>query len=222
VRIAAGAVAAVAVVLVLAQLLGPRFAAKVVRGKVEKYGTVKSVSVTAWPAVKLVWGEADEVVVRAGRLRLSETQALGLLREAKGTERVRTSAESMEVEGLRLTDTRFEKHGSGLRAAGVMSEEDIKRALPVGVEVGFVKSENGTVEVRASGGLFGVSASVDAVAKAEDGKLVARPVGFPLNVLKLTLFESANVYVEGVQARALPTVPGVGARYELSMWASLR
>jgi hypothetical protein len=51
---------------------------------------------------------------------------------------------------------------------------------------------------------------------------VARPVAFGLNVLKLTLLESESLYVEGVEARALGTVPGEGARYELSMWASLR
>ena len=77
--------------------------------------------------------------------------------------------------------------------------------------------------MRASGGLFGVSASVDAVAQAEDGKLVAHPTGFLLSGLKLTLFsERASVYVEGVQARALASGPGGQARYELSMWASLR
>ncbi len=46
-----------------------------------------------------------------------------------------------------------------------------------------------------SGGLFGVGASVDAVAQAEEGKLVARPTGL-LGALKLTLFESPSVYVE--------------------------
>lgn len=215
-------VVAIVLVVVAAQLLGPAIAAKVVREKVEKYGTVKSVSVKAWPAVKLVWKQADEVSVQAGSLRLSKAQTLALLKEAKGTERLDTNAESVEVEGLKLTDTRFEKHGNAVRAEGVMSEEDIRRALPTGVEMTLVKSEGGTVEVRASGGLFGVSASVDAVAQAEDGKLVARPIAFPLNVLKLTLFESASVYVEGVQAKALPTAPGEGARYELSMWARLR
>ena len=43
-----------------------------------------------------------------------------------------------------------------------------------------MRSEEGTVEVRASGGLFGVSASVEAVAQAENGKLVARPTGLLL------------------------------------------
>ena len=214
-------VVGVLLVCVLAQLLGPGIAARVVRGKVQRYGTVKSVQVTAWPAVKLLWREADKVTVRAGRLRVSPEQTVALLREAKGTEKVSATAESVEEGGLRLTDTRLEKHGSALRAQGEVSEADVRRALPVGVEVALVKSEGGTVEVRVSGGLFGVSASVDAVAQAQDGRLVARPTGL-LGALKLTLFESPSVYVEGVQAHAIEIRPGEGARYELSMWASLR
>ncbi|MGA8365529.1 MAG: LmeA family phospholipid-binding protein [Solirubrobacteraceae bacterium] len=221
-RIAVGAGVAIVVLLVLAQLLAPGIAARVVRGKVEKYGSVKSVQVKAWPAVKLAWRHADEVRVSAGRLKFEPDQAVALLKEAKGTDRVRTSVESVEVNGLRLTGAKFEKHGSALRAEAVISEEDIKRALPEGFEVALVKSEGGTVEVRASGGLFGVGASVDAVAQAEDGKLVARPTGLLLSALKLTLFENPSLYVEGVEARALADGQGEGARYELSMWASLR
>lgn len=221
-RIAIGVGVAIVALVVFAQLLAPVIAARVVRGKVEQYGTVKSVRVKAWPAVKLAWKQADEVRVSAGRLKLEPEQAVALLREAKGTDRVEASVESVEVDGLRLTDAKLEKRGKELRAQGVVSEEDIKRALPPGVEVALVKSEGGTVEVRASGGLFGVGASVEAVARAEDGKLVARPTGLLLSALKLTLFESASVYVEGVQARALASGPGGEARYELSMWASLR
>jgi len=222
VRIAIVVGVAIVALVVLAQLLAPGIAAWVVRAKVEKYGTVKSVEVKAWPAVKLAWRHADEVRVSAGRLKLSPEQAVALLKEAQGTDRVKASVESVEMDGLRLTDAKLEKHGNELRAEGVVSEEGIKRALPEGLEVALVKSENGTVEVRASGGLFGVSASVDAVAQAEDGKLVARPTGLLLSGLKLRLFENPSVYVEGVEARALESGRGEGARYELSMWASLR
>lgn len=221
-RIAIGVGVAIVALVVLAQLLAPGIAARVVRGKVEKYGSVNSVEVKAWPAVKLAWRHADEVQVSAGRLKLSPEQAVALLKEGQGTDRVQASVESVELDGLRLTDARLEKHGSELRAEAVVSEEDVKRALPEGLEVALVQSENGTVEVRASGGLFGVSASVDAVAQAEDGKLVARPTALLLSGLKLTLFETPSVYVEGVEARALESGPGGGARYELSMWASLR
>jgi hypothetical protein len=221
-RIAIGVAVAVVVLVVLAQLLAPGIAARVVRDKLEKYGSVRSVQVKAWPAVKLAWRHADEVRVSAGALKFEPGQAVALLKEGQGTERVRASVESVEVSGLRLTDARLEKHGSALRAEGVMSEADIKRALPGGFEVALLSSEGGEVQVRASGGLFGVGASVDAVAQAEDGKLVVRPTGLLLSALKLTLFASPSVYVEGVQARALASEPGVGARYELSMWASLR
>jgi LmeA-like phospholipid-binding len=223
VRIAIGAGAAIVAVGVLAQVLGPAIAARVVRERVRKYGTVRSVKVKAWPAVKLAWGEADEVRVQAGRLRVSPEQTVALLKEAKGVDRVKASAEGVEVGGLRLTNAKLEKHGSALRAEGKVSEADVKRALPEGVEVALVKSEGGTVEVKASGGVFGVGASVDAVAQAEDGKLVARPTAFPLSGLKLTVFEDPGVYVEGVEARALASKPGEGAvRYRLSMWARLR
>lgn len=221
-RVAMGVGVAIVALVVLAQLFAPGIAARVVRGKLEKYGTVKSVQVKAWPAVKLAWRHADEVRVSAGRLKLEPGQAVGLLGEAKGVERMTASVESVEMNGLRLTDAKLEKHGSELRAEGVMSEADIGRALPEGFEVALVKSEGGTVEVRASGGLFGVGASVNAVAQAEEGKLVARPTGLLLSALKLTLFENPSVYVEGVEARALESEQGEGARYELSMWASLR
>lgn len=222
-RIAIWIGAAIVALVVLAQLLAPGIAARVVRNKLEKYGTVKSVQVKAWPALKLAWKRADEVTVSAGRLTMSPEQAVGLMKETGSVERMRASVESMEMNGLRLTDAKLEKHGSELRAEGVMSEADVQRALPEGFEVALVKSEGGTVEVRASGGLFGgLGASVEAVAQAEDGKLVAHPTGFLLSGLKLTLFESASVYVEGLQARALASGPGGLARYELSMWASLR
>ncbi|MGP0102542.1 MAG: hypothetical protein ACLPUT_13110, partial [Solirubrobacteraceae bacterium] len=92
IRIVAGAVAVIVVVLVLAQVLGPPIAARVVRGKVGKYGTVRSVTVKAWPAVKLAWMEADEVNVSAGELALSPEQTVALLGEAKGTETVNARA----------------------------------------------------------------------------------------------------------------------------------
>lgn len=221
-RVAIGAVAAVMAVLVLAQVFGPAIAARVVKSRVGRYGIVHSVSVKAWPAIELLWRHADEVRVDAGRLRLSSGQAVGLLEEGSGTAKVQARAEAIEVDGVRLTDTTFMKHGSKVRAQGTMSAADVARALPPGVQVTLVSSGEGQVRVRASGGLFGVSASIEAVAYASDGELVASPVAFPLSALKLTLLDNAEVYVEGVHARELASGPGGEARYELSMWGQLR
>ena len=209
-------------VLVLAQVFGPAIAARVVKGRVGRYGTVRSVSVTAWPAIELLWRHADEVRVRAGDLRLSSGQAVGLLEEGSGTTKVDAHAEAVEVDGVRLTDTMFTKDGSKLWTRGTMSAADVARALPPGVQVALESSAAGQVRVRASGGLFGVSAAIEAVAYASGGELVASPVAFPLSALKLTLFDDSKVYIEGVHARELSPGTRGEARYELSMWGRLR
>ncbi|HYM45986.1 MAG TPA: hypothetical protein VES65_07485 [Solirubrobacteraceae bacterium] len=221
-RIAIGAAVAAVAALALAQALGPGIAAERVRERVGRYGTVKSVKVKAWPAVKLLWGNVDEVRVKAGALKLSVAQTAGLVAEAKGTARVDASAEVVREGPLRLRDVHFEKRGSELRGEGVMSEGDVKEALPPGFDVTLVGSEGGAVEVKASGGLFGMGASVEAVAKAQEGKLVAQPKASQLEGLELVLFADPRVYVEGVEAREVRGTAGEGAAYRLSMWASLK
>ena len=76
----------------------------------------------------------------------------------------------------------------------------MKAALPAGFGVQLLSSEGGEVRVRASGGLFGVRASVDAVAGASEGKLVVHPLGLLLSGLQLTLFSDPHVYVQAVGA----------------------
>jgi hypothetical protein len=85
--------------------------------------------------------------------------------------------------------------------------------------VRLLHSEGGRVEVQATGGLFGVDASVNAVAYASEGKLVARPQGFLVQALKLTLFSDPRVYVEGVGASVDGEHP---LSYRLTMSARLR
>ncbi len=60
--------------VVLAQVFLPSLAARRVRDRVARYGTVRSVSVSAFPAVKLLWGKADTVNVDAGTLVGAESR----------------------------------------------------------------------------------------------------------------------------------------------------
>ena len=53
-------------VLVLAQLILPRIAADRISSRIGRYGQVEHVSVSAWPALKLLWGDAGSVDVSAG------------------------------------------------------------------------------------------------------------------------------------------------------------
>ena len=126
----------------------------------EKYGTVKSVSVKAWPAVELLWGKAESVNVKAGSLRLSTAQMAKLLGEARGVKSMRVSAESVKEGPLQLYDASLQKHGDALLGAAWASRADVKAALGEGFEVQLLPSGGGRVQMSVEGGLFGVKASV--------------------------------------------------------------
>lgn len=210
--------AAVALVLVLAQVFLPRIAASRISSRLGRYGTVDSVSVKAWPAVRLLWGSMDSVRVRAGTLVLSPAQAAGLLWEARGTASMDVSADSVQLGSLRLSDANVRKRGSALTAAASTTAADVRAALPPGFDVRLLRSEGGEVEVRASGGLFGVGASLNAVALASEGTLVAHPLGLLVEGLRLTVFSNPHVYVEAVGASVQTEQP---PGYRLTMSASL-
>jgi hypothetical protein len=200
----------------LAQVFLPKIAASRISSRLGKYGDVQSVHVSAFPAIELLWGDADSVKVRARTLNVSSQQTGKLLHEARGLDRIDLMADDTRVGPLQLSGVGLRKRGRRLSAYGYSSNEAVQSALPAGFSVQLLASGGGKVEVRASGGLFGVGASVDAVAEAEAGKLVVRPRGFLVEALKLTLFSDPRVQIEGVAAERNP------AGYYLGITASLR
>lgn len=221
IRVAQWLAALALLVLVLAQILLPRIAASRISSRIGRYGKVDSVHVTAWPAVKLLWEHADSATVHASNLRLSPAQTAHLLWEGRGLGRIDVSASSVQEGPLRLSAVKLHKRGERLQAHALLSQADVKAALPAGFDVQLLGSANGQVQVRASGGLFGVGAAVDAVAQANNGKLVVQPRGFLVQALKLTLFSDPHVRVQAVGARATGDAGGE-AGYAVSIDASLR
>ena len=209
----------VLLLLVLAQIILPRIAASRISSRVGRYGSVKSVSVSAWPAIELLWGHVDSVTVHAGALSLSTSEAAKLLWEGRGAASMDLTADAVKLGSLRVTDAVLRKRGSGLTAHALASEQAIKAALPEGFTLSLLSSEGGKVEVRAGGSLFGIGASVDAVAEADDGKLIAHPLGFLVEGFRVTLFSDPHVHIEGVGASK---VPGSTPTYLLSVSARLR
>lgn len=221
IRVAQWLAAVALVVLVLGQILLPRFVASRISSRIGRYGKVDSVHVTAWPAIKLLWGDADTVTVHARNLKLSPGQTGKLLWQARGLDKLDLTAARTREGPLALHDVSFHKHGRKMHAQARVSSADVKAALPAGFDVQLLGSANGHVQVRASGGLFGVGATVDAVAQASNGKLVVQPRGFLVQALKLTLFSDPRVRVQAVGARATGDAGGQDG-YVLSIDATLR
>jgi hypothetical protein len=211
--------AGAALILLVAQLALPPIAADRISSRVGRYGVLESVSVSAWPALELLWGSADSASVRAKRLRLSPSQAARLLWEARGVNRLELTASEVQVGPLRLSGARLHKRGSSLAAEAVIGEADVKAALPPGLSVSLLGSEAGVVKVAAKGGLFGGGPTVTAIAGPSEGRLVVHPTGSAPVGVRLTLFADRHVYVEGVGASARPGSP---RSYRLTMTARLR
>jgi hypothetical protein len=177
--------------------------------------------VSAWPAIELLWGHADSVTVRAGRLSVSPKQTAKLLWDARGAAALRATAPVVQEGRLRLRDVSLRKRGSLVTAEAQVTQADVRAALPPGLSVRLLSSGGGSVKVKASGGLFGLNASVDAMAGPSEGKLIARPLGFLLGGVRLMLFADPHVQVEGVGADALSAAAGPPS-YQLTMSARLR
>ncbi len=210
---------ALALLAALAQVLLPRIAAGRISSRVGRYGHVVSVSVSAWPAVELLWGDADSVTVRAGALALSPAQASALLWEGRGAARMDVSAATVRLGPLALDDATLRKRGSSLSALALTTQAQVRDALPAGVGVRLLDSVAGQVQVEVRGGLFGIGASVQAVAQPRQGTLIAHPVGALLEGFQLTLFSDRHVYVEAIGAGVARRSP---LTYALTMQASLR
>jgi hypothetical protein len=211
-----GVLALALALLGLGQLLLPPIAADRIESRLRRYGRVESVSVSAWPALKLLWGDADAVKVRASRLALTPAQTASLLWEARGASRLDMTASSVREGSLALSGVSLRKRGRQLSGTAATSEADVAAALPPGLSLTLVGSEAGTVRVRASGGLFGLGATVEAVAAARDGRLVAHPLGPLLEQLELTLFADPHVHIEGVGASAQQVAGAPGYRLDLA------
>jgi hypothetical protein len=214
-RIALGLAVAILGLLALAQLVLPGLAARRVRSRVGRYGSVLSVHVSAFPAIELLWGHAESITLRAGQLSLTPTQAVDLLAQARGIDSLDVAAAGLRVGGLALHDASLRKRGADVYGQGEVHAADL-RALPDGLEAQPLESGGGQVRVRATGGLFGVRASLTALVGPSEGKLVAQPEGLPFaGLARVTLFSDPRLAVTAIGLTPRPGRP-------LSWLATLR
>jgi hypothetical protein len=216
-----GAAGGLLALLGLAQLLLPALAARRIRSDLAPYGVVRSASVSAFPAIELLWGKAQSASVSTGPLNVDPAEVGSLLWRARGVQRVDLHAESMRVGALALSDVSWQKRGERLYTTGVIGEAQLRKALPGSSSFRLLSSGPGGVEVQVGGSLFGLSASIDVQLTATDGQLVAAPRGPFGGLVRVRLLSASHLYVQSV---ALADAPAVGAdpAYRVSIAAQLR
>jgi hypothetical protein len=210
-RLAAiGAVFFVVVVLGVAQLVLPRVAEQKLRDRLEQSGQVLEVQVSAFPAIELLWHQADNVVIRLGRYHSRPGHLASLLAEAGDVGSLTASAAELDTGLLTLHNATLRKNGDQLIGSALVTEADIRRALPILQSVKPVASGNDTLTVQGTASLFGLSASVDATVGARNGALVVAP-DVPFGGLAtITVFSNPHVEVQSIAAT--PTASGFAVR----------
>ena len=205
-RLAALAVAAVVViVLVLSQLLLPGIAAQRLHDRLARSGRVLEVTVSAFPAIKLLWHHADSVVVRMASYRAASPSELSrTLEQAANVGSLRASAQVVRDGLLTLRDASLVKRDNRLTGSAVVAESDLRAAVPFLTSLTPVASPDGRLVLRGSATLLGISATVDATVSAQDGKVVVVP-DVPLGGLAtVTVFSDPHIKVLGVSATPAP------------------
>jgi hypothetical protein len=200
-RIIAIATAGVVIlVLVIAQIVLPGIAADKLRDRLSKSGSVISVEVHAFPAIKLLWHHADRVVVRMTSYRSGAGPLGSLLSEASDVGSLDASTGELVSGLLTVRNAALRKRGNQLVGTALVTEADLRRAIPILQSVVPVESSDGRLTLRGTASLFGVTATVDATVSASNGNLVVAPdVPFG-GFATITVFSNPHLEVQSVAA----------------------
>ncbi|MFL5824841.1 MAG: hypothetical protein ACJ764_15525 [Solirubrobacteraceae bacterium] len=206
----------VLLLLVVAQLVLPSLAASSLRDRLSKSGRVLSVQVDAFPAITLLWHQADRVVVRMASYRSSTRQLSDLLSKVGDTDELDASVGVMSTGLLTVHRATLHKRGSELTARATVTEGDLRAAVPFLVGVVPVASGGGQLVLRGTANVLGITVSADATVLARDGELLLVP-DVPFGTLAtIKLFSNPALSVQAVSASP------VSSGFALSMHARLR
>ena len=214
-RIALLIFAAVLLLLVLVQLVLPGIAEQRLRDRLARSGRVIKVEVDAFPAIELLWHQADRVVVRMATYT-SSANALGpTVAQVADVGSLDASARELRAGLLTLRDATLRKRGSILTGRASVTEANLRAAFPILDSVRPVASSGGQLTLQGTATLLGVSATVDATVRPQDGALVVTP-DVPLGGLAtITLFSNPAVQVQSIAADPAPGGFAVSARAQL-------
>jgi hypothetical protein len=198
-----GVLVLVIVVLGVTQLLLPGIAARRIRSQLGRYGQVQSVSVSAFPAVELLWHHADSVTIRLSSFD-SDTAALaGRLDQLTDVGTLHADVTRVTVGLLTVRDAHLIKHGSSLVATARVTDADLRGVLPVLRTVTPVASSGGQLILRGTADVLGAAVSVDFSVRVVGGAIVVAPdVPFG-GAVTVTAFSDPAVRVTSVSAAAV-------------------
>jgi hypothetical protein len=202
---------------VVAQFVLPGIAEDRVRDDLNDHGVVREVSVSSFPAVKLLWGSADEVTAEMESFEVTEQELADLAEDGEGAGEVELRTERGRIGRAPFGEAVLRQDGEDLRATLLLSERDIATALPPGSDARVRGAGEDSVTLEASAGVFGLDvARREITVAARDGAITAQPSGGIVGsivggVASVTVFREPRIRVDRVGGRTT----GGGVRAEV-------
>jgi hypothetical protein len=197
----------VVLLLVLAQLVLPRIAAGVVRGRLGGSDQVLTASVRALPAVQLLWGHADRVAAHVRSYDAGDVDIADELVQTTAVDELDIRIDRLRAtRGLVLDDLRVAKRDGLLEGQAVLDPARLSAVLPAGIDARPVATDDGSVVLQGGGSLLGLGTSLRLnVVVTGGGHVVVRPgSGLLAALASYTLFADERVAVESLTATPLP------------------
>jgi hypothetical protein len=191
-------------VLGVGQLLLPGIAAQSVRSRLAAHGSVLSAEVSAFPAIELLFGDANRVSVVMGRYRVGAAQVASDLQQAAGVNDLEVRAHSLTTGRLTLTGVALTKRGSAVSGRADISEAALRGAVPFLSSVTPVASGGGRLTLLGTANIpFLGPVSAEATVAAVGGRVVVAGVGL-FSIFHLTVFSDPHLDVTSVAGARTP------------------
>jgi len=170
--------------------------------------------------VKLLWHRADSVTVAMDSYR-SQPSGHGSLADflsrTRNTGKLDVSVGTLQSKLVTLHHVRLRKEDEQLVGQAELTQQELAAALPSFLDLRPVSASQNGIVLQATAAVFGHSVRADVGVRAEAGRVVVRPEGFPFGSLAtITVFGDPRVYVESLGAELR------GQEYLLTARAALR
>src|SRR5205085_12239245 len=126
------------------------------------------------------------------------------LEQANNVDKIDASAGELDTGLLKLHDVTLHKRGKALTGSATITQADLRAAVPFLDSVQPVASAGGQLTLRGTATVLGITATVDATVRTQNGDVIVTP-DVPFGGLAtVTVFSNAHLYVQSVTATPAP------------------
>ena len=195
---AIGVLVALVLVLGVGQLVIPGIVARRLTNSLSTQASGVRVSLSAVPAVKLLFGYADRVSVNIGTMTASRGHVGDLLARTAKQGTLDATVGTLDTDGFVLKDVALRKRGNALTGVATVTRSAIAAALPSAITLTPRSAGASGLTLMAKLRVLGREVDASALVEAQDGKIVVSPTAPVLSILRVTVFDSRSVSVDSV------------------------